>query len=202
MRALAFGLVDPTERAAALERLLTLIDRAGGHLGTGFLSTPLLLDVLVTEGRADVAWKLLMQDTNPSWLYQVSRGATTVWETWEGYTRSGKAKMSHNHFALGAVARFLTEHIAGITPIEPGYRIIGVTPSIGGGLTSAQATIRTPYGEVLSAWTRDGDEVEFRVTVPTGAQAQFHPLGGTQAQQLPPGTHVLRRAVAGLRVED
>ncbi len=193
VRALAFDLLEPDEETAAVDRLVALIDKAGGHLGTGFLSTPLLLDALVRGGRADVAWSVLMQRSSPSWLHQVDRGATTVWESWEGYTRSGKAKMSHNHFAFGSVARFLVEHIAGITPAAPGYAVIGLRPLVGGDLEHASARIGTPFGEVSLAWQMDAGDVLFDVVIPPGTTAEF--LFGTSEpmEVLTSGSHTLRR---------
>lgn len=189
VRALAFDLLDPGERPAAVQRLVRLIERAGDHLGTGFLSTPMLLPVLVDGGRADVAWRLLMQTTSPSWLHQVERGATTVWETWEGYTSDGKPTASHNHYAFGAVAGFLTERVAGLAPAEPGYRVIEVRPLIGGGLTWARASVQTPYGRAASFWRRDGNTIELEITVPPGASARVH---ADSIQEAGPGTHTFR----------
>ncbi|WP_432246149.1 family 78 glycoside hydrolase catalytic domain (plasmid) [Arthrobacter sp. G.S.26] len=193
VRAIAFGLLTEDETAAAANRLISKIDAAGGHLGTGFLSTPLLLDALVETGHEDVAWKLLLSTSQPSWLYQVEHGATTVWETWEGYTKSGKAKMSHNHYALGSAVRFLPQRITGITPLEPGYRTIGIRPLIGGGLTSARARLRSPYGVVESSWRFDADAVEYRLVVPIGTTAQFHTKHDVESITLEPGTHHIRR---------
>lgn len=193
VRALAFGLLDESERGPAAGRLVELIRAAGGHLGTGFLSTPLLLDALVANGHAETAWDLLTSTSNPSWLHQVDLGATTVWETWEGYQKPGKAKMSHNHYALGSVARFLTERIAGLTPEAPGYRVIGVRPLVGGGLTSARASVATPYGPAESEWSTDGVEVRYRVTVPPGARARFQPEGDVASLDLGSGAHAITR---------
>lgn len=193
VRAIAFGLLDDGEKAAAAQRLIGLIKKSGGHLGTGFLSTPLLLGTLVDTGHSDIAWDVLLSTSSPSWLYQVERGATTVWETWEGYTKSGKPKMSHNHYALGSVARFLTERIGGITPLEPGYRTIGIRPLRGGGLTSARATVRTPYGPVESSWRATGKAVEYDITIPVGTTGRFQTEGDSTALTLAPGTHTIRR---------
>ncbi|WP_432969220.1 family 78 glycoside hydrolase catalytic domain [Dactylosporangium sp. CA-233914] len=194
VRALAFGLLDDSERRAAAARLVSLIKKAGGHLGTGFLSTPMLLGTLVDTGHADVAWDLLLTTSSPSWLYQVEHGATTVWETWEGYTKSGKAKMSHNHYAFGSVARFLIERLAGLSPAEPGYQAITVNPMVGGGLTFVRSSVQTVFGRAASAWRMDGDDVEYTVTVPPGTTARFQPVGHERAETLGPGTHTLRRA--------
>ncbi|WP_051684059.1 alpha-L-rhamnosidase [Blastococcus sp. URHD0036] len=194
VRALAFDLLEPAERPAAVDRLVSLVEEAGDHLGTGFLSTPMLLPVLVDGGRPDVAWRLLLQTTSPSWLYQVERGATTVWETWEGHTPTGEATDSHNHYAFGTVARFLTEHVAGIAPAEPGFGVLDVRPLVGGGLTWARAGIQTPYGRAASSWRLDGDEVALEVTVPPGTTARVD-LGDGAPVTLAGGTHVLRRPI-------
>ncbi|MBB2947330.1 alpha-L-rhamnosidase [Actinoplanes lutulentus] len=189
VRALAFDLLEPGERPAAVARLVTLIEQAGDHLGTGFLSTPMLLPALADGGRPDVVWRLLLQNTSPSWLYQVECGATTVWESWEGHKPDGRAHLSHNHYALGAVAGFLTERVAGLTPGEPGYRVIDIQPLIGGGLTHACATLRTPFGTATSGWTRDADQVHLEVTVPPGATARVR-TGRDGIHHVGSGTHV------------
>jgi len=97
------------------------------------MSTGLLLPVLAENGRADIAYRLLMQDTVPSWLYPVQKGSTTLWETWEGYEGRGNAKVSHNHYAFGTVAQWLQESVAGLKAVGPDYRKIRVEPLIGGG---------------------------------------------------------------------
>jgi alpha-L-rhamnosidase len=172
VRALAFGLLRPEQRPAAVARLVELITEAGLHLRTGFLSTPMLLQVLVEGGRSDVALALLFQTTAPSWLYQVERGATTVWETWEGYKENGYGKESHNHYALGSVAGWLTEGLAGLSPAAPGYRLIRVAPVIAEQLEYAESMVTTPFGPARSAWRRDGEKVTLELTVPPGATAE------------------------------
>lgn len=189
VRALAFDLLPEAQRPQALDRLVSLIEQAGGHLGTGFLSTAMLLPTLARFGRADVAFDLLLCDTNPSWLYQVKLGATTTWESWEGHDAKGNARYSHNHYALGAVAAWLVKAIAGITSVEPGYRRIRIKPLIGGGLTDASATIGTPFGRVRSAWRLQGDHVELTVTVPAGTSAEIH-QGDGNIHSVGPGVHV------------
>jgi alpha-L-rhamnosidase len=172
VRALAFDLLEPGERAAATARLVALIEAAGDHLGTGFLSTPMLLPVLADNGRMDVAWRLLLQTTNPSWLHQIERGATTVWETWEGYKANGAPDQSHNHYTFGAVANFLIERIVGLAPAEPGYRTITVQPGVSGPLTRAQGSVRTPYGLAAAQWQVEDGEVTLRLSLPPGTRAE------------------------------
>jgi alpha-L-rhamnosidase len=191
VRALAFDLLPEDQRPAALARLVELIGKAGWHLGTGFLSTPMLLPVLARFGRADLAFRLLLQDTSPSWLNQVERGATTTWESWEGYDRRGNARYSHNHYAFGAVVAWLFSGVAGIEAAEPGYRRIRFAPTIGGGLTHARAEIGTPYGTASSAWRVVGEEIELEVVVPPAATGEIL-LPGGEIRQVGPGRTALR----------
>ncbi|WP_045746885.1 alpha-L-rhamnosidase [Actinoplanes rectilineatus] len=178
VRALAFDLLLPEQRRTAIDRLAGLIETADGHLDTGFLSTPLLLGVLVEGGRTDLATRLLFQTTNPAWLYQVERGATTVWETWEGYHPDGRGRESHNHYALGSVAGWLTEALAGLSPAEPGWRTIKIAPLVIAELSHAAATVETPYGPARSAWHRHDGQVDVEVSVPPGAIAEIHTPDG------------------------
>ena len=187
VRALAFGLLPLHQRAAALARLVELFEVAGMHLQTGFLSTPLLLDTLVRSGRDDIAYRLLLQTTAPSWLGQIERGATTTWETWEGYRRNGRAHESHNHYAFGAVVQFLHESVAGLAPLEPGYRRIRVAPVPGGGLTSAGVTVRTPYGRAASAWEIVDGALRLTATIPPGTSAVIE--FGAQREEVGAGRH-------------
>src|SRR4051812_13197641 len=114
VRALTFGLVPEKLRDAAVERLVALIRAAGTHLGTGFLSTADLLPVLADTGHADLAYEVLLQRTAPSWLAMLDRGATTMWEDWEGIDENGDAHDSLNHYSKGAVVNFLHTHTLGL----------------------------------------------------------------------------------------
>lgn len=196
VRAIAFDLVEGKERRRAVARLVHLIKKADIHLDTGFLSTPMLLRVLVDEGHGSLAWELLLQTSDPSWLHQVEMGATTVWETWSGHNRRGKPALSHNHFSFGSVARFLVEGIVGIRPRSPGYASVSISPLIGGGLTHASATVATPYGDVSASWRIEGDVVQADVIVPPGASAVFCPIGHGDGSTLESGAHSLTFPVA------
>jgi len=189
VRAIAFDLLLPSQRKTAAGRLVELIEAAEYHLGTGFLSTPMLLPVLVEAGHSAVAYRVLFQDTAPSWLAQVEGGATTIWENWVGYKPDGRAKGSHNHYAFGTVARFLQEHIGGIAPLEPGYRRFLVAPAVDSGLIHASVSLETPYGRASSRWRRTDQGVELEVTVPAGTIAEVRI--GTSTDELRPGTHRL-----------
>lgn len=174
VRALAFDLLPEDQRAAALARLVALIEANGDRLGTGFLSTPMLLPVLTRFGRSDIAYRLMLQRRSPSWLYPVERGATTTWESWEGYDKNGDGRYSHNHYAFGTVLMWLFGSVAGITALEPGYRRIKIAPVIGGGLAHANAEIETPYGMTTSAWRRSGNQIDLDVEIPPGTGAEIH----------------------------
>jgi alpha-L-rhamnosidase len=187
VRALEFDLLLPEQRQPAADRLAELVAASGDHLATGFLSTPLLLQALSNNGHADTAYRVLLQETAPSWLGQLNRGATTWWETWEGYEDDGRAKVSHDHYAFGSVARWLHEHVAGLRPLEPGYRKFLVAPVIGGGLTSASSVVQTSYGRARSAWVLSGGMVWLDVTVPHGATAEVRL--GSCIESLTPGDH-------------
>ncbi|TDE10601.1 family 78 glycoside hydrolase catalytic domain [Jiangella asiatica] len=173
VRALAFGLVPPTARTKAVRRLVELVRAAGTHPGTGFLATPYLLPVLADHGQLDLAYELLLQDTEPSWLTMIDRGATTIWEAWNGIDTTGEAHLSLNHYSKGAVISFLHRHVAGIQLLDdgPAYRRFQIVPQPGGGLTWARAVHVSPYGRIESSWVLDGERFTVNVLVPAGTTA-------------------------------
>ncbi|WP_435804972.1 hypothetical protein [Streptomyces canus] len=118
VRALTFGLVLEKLRDAAVERLVALIHAAGTHLGTGFLSTADLLPLLADTGHAGLAYEALIQRTAPSWLAMLDRGATTMWEDWEGIDENGDAHDSLNRYSKGAVINFPHTHTLGLRQAE------------------------------------------------------------------------------------
>ena len=187
VRALAFRLVPEELRAPISDRLVALIGEAGGHLSTGFLSTGLLLPTLADNGRLDAAYALLRQDSEPSWLTMIDRGATTVWEHWNGIDADGVAHDSLNHYSKGAVVSFLHRHVAGLQPTSPGYRRFRVQPQPGGGLEWARTTHDSPYGRIEVSWRAAGG-FELDVTVPGGTTAEIVlPDGSRRAAG--PGSH-------------
>ena len=187
VRALAFGLVPDELRARTAERLVELIRDADTHLGTGFLATPYLLPVLADTGHLSVAYELLMQDTPPSWLAMVDRGATTVWESWEGIDEEGRPHDSLNHYSKGAVISFLHNYTAGITLLDghPAYRRFRVEPRPGGGITWAEAVHDSPYGRIESSWHADGSGLCLTVTAPPGTVAEVVLPDGSLREQAP-----------------
>jgi alpha-L-rhamnosidase len=190
VRALAFGLVPAGQQAAVADRLVERIHDADGHLSTGFLATPFLLPVLAEHGHLDLAYEVLFQDTEPSWLVMVERGATTIWEEWGGVDADGAPHASLNHYGKGAVIGFLHRYVAGLQPLEPGYRRFRVAPRPGGGFAWAEAHHDSPHGRIAVRWTLDDGEMTCTVDVPAGTTAELRLPGGA-ASTLDPGHHVV-----------
>ncbi len=173
VRALSFGLIPEQLRPAAAQRLVELIRDAGTHLGTGFLSTGDLLPVLAETGHADVAYELLLQRSAPSWLHMIDKGATTVWEDWEGIDDAGVAHESLNHYSKGAVIRFLHTHTLGLRQ-ETGsiaWESFMIAPVPGGGLDWAKGHFDSPQGRIDVEWRIEGDQMRIEVDVPAGSRA-------------------------------
>ncbi|WP_436775958.1 family 78 glycoside hydrolase catalytic domain [Yinghuangia sp. YIM S09857] len=196
VRALAFGLVPPELRARTARRLVELVRAADTHLGTGFLATPFLLPVLADTGHLDVAYDLLFRDSEPSWLVMIDRGATTIWENWDGMSADAIPHASQNHYSKGAVVSFLHRYTAGIRPREdaPGYRHFDIHPHPGGGLTSAEADLDTPYGRITSHWRTEEDTFHLTTAVPPGTRATVTLPDGNTAD-VGPGEHHFACAV-------
>lgn len=188
VRALAFDLVPSDRRDVVADQLVAQVRAAGTHLNTGFLATPYLLPVLADSGHLDVAYELLFQDTPPSWLTMIDRGATTIWEHWEGIDDDGVAHASLNHYSKGAVVSFLHRYVAGIQHVDdgPGYRRFRIAPRPGGGLTWAAAAHESPYGRIESSWSTDARGTTFDVVVPPNTEAEVT-LPDGRTEQVRPG---------------
>ena len=175
--ALNFDMLPESLREQAADRLVANIKEYGNHLTTGFLGTPYLCHVLSRFGHTDVAYKLLLQETYPSWLYPVKMGATTIWERWNGIKPDGSFEVpsmnSFNHYAYGAIGDWMYRVVAGLdNDMErPGYKKIVINPHIGGNLTHASASLETYYGMVSSAWKLVNDNLELTVIIPANTKA-------------------------------
>ena len=173
--ALNFDMLPEALRESAAKRLVENVASYNNHLTTGFLGTPYLCHVLTRFGYDSVAYKLLLQETYPSWLYPVKMGATTIWERWDGQkpdsTFQNPGMNSFNHYAYGAIGDWMYRVMAGINEGEPGYKKIIIKPHVGGGLTSATAALQTYYGKVSSAWQVKGDQLQLEVEVPANTVA-------------------------------
>lgn len=194
VNALAFGLIPDELRPRSVAHLVELVRAAGDHLDTGFVSVPYLLDVLWEGGERDLARRLLHQDTAPGWLYEVDKGATTIWEAWEAIAPDGTVSpMSMNHYAFGCVDDWLYRRVAGLQPAQPGFRHSRIEPDVDGLFASASARHTTPHGDLAVDWHREGNEVSVVVEVPHNTTAELV-LGGA-VEQLESGRHERRVAV-------
>jgi alpha-L-rhamnosidase len=190
--ALAFDLLPAKLRPKAFAHLVDLIEARSCHLTTGFVGTPLLLPVLTRFGRTDLAYKILLQEDYPSWLYTVRNGATTMWERWNSYTKEhgfGDVGMnSFNHYAYGAVGEWMYGVIGGIRLLAPGNKRILFAPEPGGGLTSASCELDTPQGRAACRWQLRGKTLRGEVEVPPRTKAELR-LPGQRTKMLSPGHH-------------
>ncbi|MGY1808630.1 glycoside hydrolase family 78 protein [Blastococcus sp. SYSU D00669] len=197
--ALECDLLLPEQRAHAGELLAGQVADDGFHIGTGFLGTPFVTDALVNAGAVASAYGLLLQRENPSWLYPVTMGATTVWERWDSMLPDGSINpgemTSFNHYAYGAVADWLHRTVAGLAAAEPGYRRLRIAPRPGPGITSAAATHETPYGPAAVSWTVDGTAFALEVTVPPGTTAEVSLPDGGETVEVGSGRHVFERTI-------
>ncbi|MGZ5253920.1 MAG: family 78 glycoside hydrolase catalytic domain [Flavitalea sp.] len=181
--ALHFDMLPEEMRASAAKKLAENVKSYGDHLTTGFLGTPYLCHVLTRFGYNDVAYKLLMQETYPSWLYPVKMGATTIWERWDGIkpdsTFQTPGMNSYNHYAYGAIGDWMYRVVSGINTDEskPGYKQIMIKPHPGGGLQHANASLNTYYGKITSNWKLEGEKFSLDVTIPPNTKATVYVPG-------------------------
>ncbi len=187
--ALNFDLIPKEKEKLAAERFVSDI-RKFGHITTGFVGTPLVCHVLSKYGYNKEAFNLLTRKDYPSWLYPVTKGATTIWERWDGIKPDGSFNIkgaftadsdeeimnSFNHYAYGAVGDWLYKVVAGInfTDDGPGFKKMIIKPVIGGGLTYASASHETMYGTVISLWKVEGEKVVFDVEIPANTTAMVY----------------------------
>lgn len=173
---LHFDLAEEQDRARMVHELVELIDENGGHLTTGFVGTPYLCLALTEGGAHEAAGRLLLQSDYPSWLYSVTRGATTMWEHWDGVKPDGsfwsRDMNSFNHYAYGAIGEWMIRALAGIDLTEPGYRRLLIHPRPIEGLSFVSAWQKTPYGRVSCEWRIEEDGLHIvNCNIPCGTTA-------------------------------
>lgn len=175
--ALMFGLVPEKHKKRTIDALVKLIYENEGHLVTGFLGTPYFCHVLSQNGRLDEAYKLLLKEDYPSWLYQIKKGATTIWEHWDGIKPDGSMwspdMNSFNHYAYGSIGEWLYRVVAGIDtdPKGAGYKQILIHPRPGGDLTYVKAGYMSMYGRIDSGWSIKEDMMTVEITIPHNTKA-------------------------------
>lgn len=185
VRPLAFELLPEEECHQAAADLAKLVRENGYHLNTGFLSTPYLCQVLADYGYVAEAENVLLQEQCPGWLYEVKKGATTIWENWDGIDENGKPKASLNHYSYGAIAGWLIHSVCGIR--QAGQKIT-IKPTVLPKLGHAEATYISPVGTIESGWQcREDGSILYTFRIPPNTQARFIAQG--QEMILEPGTH-------------
>jgi len=178
--AIVFGLIDePEQITTAAKRLAQLVKLAKFRVGTGFAGTPVILHALTKTGNNQLAYRMLLEKSCPSWLYPVTMGATTVWERWDSMLPDGSINpgemTSFNHYALGSVVDWLHQVVGGISPSNPGWKTFLVRPQPGGTIRSAKVKYESPYGLVECTWdltkADTGDTFNLLLIVPPNSKA-------------------------------
>jgi alpha-L-rhamnosidase len=190
--AIEFALLrDPDQREHAGKELAALVRGSHYRISTGFVGTPLVCDALCSVGEHQAAFRLLTERDCPSWLYPVTMGATTIWERWDSMLPDGSINpgemTSFNHYALGAVADWLHRVVGGIAPGEPGYRLLDIRPTPGGGLTHARVRHLTPYGLATCAWEIKDERITIEVVTPPNTEATVS-LPGPEGESIKVGS--------------
>ena len=183
-------MLNEEQTAYAEKRLIEALEHYGWRLGTGFLSTPLILEVL-TKIDIEAAYRLLENEEIPGWLSMPKAGATTIWEAWEGPNSTQGGIGSLNHYSKGAVCAWLFKTMCGIR--VDGENHFTVAPRPGGHFTHAEASYNSIYGEVKSGWTRTDGKTVYSISIPANCTAEIVLPGGTK-QTVSAGDYVFTEA--------
>lgn len=179
---LNFGLCEKSDRKKLAKRLSELV-KSAGHLTTGFLGTPELLFALSQNGYENLAYKLFLSEKMPSWLFPVTKGATTVWERWNGINENGDFENpdmnSFNHYAYGAAFSWVVRYVMGITPSEKGagYKIININPHPNKRFPQANVVLKTPHGDVTVKFDAQNGKTRYFIEVPASVTARVRLKG-------------------------
>jgi alpha-L-rhamnosidase len=176
--ALASGLLDGEVAQRAAHHLVADIESRGWHLSTGFVGTKDLMLVLSAIGRNDIAYRLIRNETFPSWGFTIRHGATSIWERWDGWTPEkgfqDPVMNSFGHYAFGAVYQWMVENIGGIRSDGPGFRNLVIAPQPGGTLTWARVGYRSAAGLIATAWKITDGRMTLNITIPPNTTATIH----------------------------
>ena len=197
--ALKNKLFEGETKDAIIARLRDNFAEHGNCLQTGFLGTSIIMDVLTDNGMSDIAYELLLQRKNPSWIYSIDNGATTIWERWNSYTldkgMGPRGMNSFNHYAYGAVCAWIWKTAAGIAPDvqAPGFRHIIMKPVFDPRLGSLDAEYKSVAGTIKSSWKYEGDKWVWNFTIPEGATASVTVPGETEAKEYEAGSYTIKQ---------
>ena len=193
--ALKNNILDGAAKEAMIGRLRENFAEHGNCLQTGFLGTSILMPTLSENGMSDIAWELLFQRKNPSWIYSIDNGATTIWERWNSYMidkgMGPKGMNSFNHYEYGVVCEWIWETAAGIAsdPANPGFRHIIMKPVPDKRLGYLKAEYHSASGVIRSAWKYEGDNWIWEFSIPDGCTATVTLPGETQSKEYEAGDY-------------
>jgi alpha-L-rhamnosidase len=186
VRPVAFNLISEEEKIANITKLNEIVKENEYKIGTGFLTTPSVLQMLADFGFIETAYCMLENEERPGWLYAVKKGASTIWENWNGIDDKGKPADSFNHYLMGSVTGFLFSHVAGIRPLEPGYEKVQIKPLPGRTLTFVNCSYVSAAGLIKSSWKIEDKKFNLNIEVPV--ETEVHLPDGT-VQQVSKGMH-------------
>lgn len=174
VRPLALDLVNETEKIKIQNGLIRLVRNQEHHVGTGFLSTPFVLEVLSEAGYIEDAYQMLLKDAYPGWIYEIRQGATTIWENWNG-------EASRNHYSNGAVCDWIFRHVCGIS--VDGENHFRIAPRPGGDVKQTSFTYQSLYGKVTCEWEKDEKQTSYRICIPAGCTAKIELPGIVKTEE-------------------
>jgi alpha-L-rhamnosidase len=191
--AFSFGLFSSDQLPYAAKRLDRVVRSANFKISTGFIGTPVILPTLTHVGKTQLAYRMLLEKQCPSWLYPITMGATTMWERWDSMLPDGSinpgSMTSFNHYALGSVGAWLHSTVGGISPAEPGWKVVRFEPIPGGTITWAKVRFEGPYGAVRCEWKVDGAFFGMEATVPPNSTAEIKLPGRDRVLKVGSGVH-------------
>ena len=195
--AIAFGLLEEPQLSRAGDRLADLVQARNHTITTGFAGTPYICDALTQTGHLDTAYRLLLRQECPSWLYPVSMGATTTWERWDAMLPDGSINRgemtSFNHYALGSIADWMHRVVGGLDATTADQSRVRIAPQPGGDLSWAHTTLRTRHGRVSVRWEIADTALTVRVELPADVTAEII-VPGEDPVTVVGGCHTLRSA--------
>ena len=177
-----FNMFNESQKKNALDRLVNIIKDNDYHIATGFPGTPYILLALADNGYQDIAYNVLLNETCPSWLYEVKVGGTSIWEKWDGLDKDGYphiendgtgGMISYNHYASGAVGNFLYTRLAGLRILEAGYKKFKVQPVLCEQIKHVKTSTITPYGEIKIEYKVNKENFEINLRVPLRSECEL-----------------------------
>ena len=173
VRPLYMGILEGDAKKQAADDLAAMVRAGGGKIGTGFLTTYQILNVLTDNGHADEAYMMLENEACPGWLYEVGKGATTIWEGWDAVGEDGSLKAkSLNHYSPGAAMSWLYSRLCGIRPLAPGFTKVLLKPAPGGSLKWAKASFESVSGKISASWSVEDGHFTYDIEIPEGVEAR------------------------------